>query len=335
MNTENIKHGQPCFACGGDTFRMFTQTKDYNWQIVPGPIKYIKCLSCGLIRQDPLPTPEQVSSFYPENYSVGGLSKTSCYRHKKTTRGEPNLSRLTALNSIASQPGSLLDIGCGSGGFMAFARDNGWQVSGLDPLPENATAAKTFYDIKTVSTGFWPDDAPEGMFDAITMFHLLEHLLDPLDGLIKAAEHLKGCMIMETPNIRSVPARIFGSRCTIFDAPRHIHLFSAETLSMLLERASLKLVALHTVSPTVMEYTESLRYLVSDMGLRKYNKQRDHAKHTETPQSKQAMQKTGKSVTDLIHTVEKGFFKGVAKVADYAGYGNSLLCVAGKKDSGA
>jgi SAM-dependent methyltransferase len=78
---------------------------------------------------------------------------------------------------------------------------------------------------------------PEGSFDLITMFHVLEHLKDPA-GYLAAARRLLaagGKLVVQTPNLDCWQYRLFGARWSGLDAPRHLYDFRLEDLRSLLE----------------------------------------------------------------------------------------------------
>jgi SAM-dependent methyltransferase len=109
------------------------------------------------------------------------------------------------------------------------------------------------------------------LFDVITMFHVIEHLWDPVAALAAAASLLKpsGILVVETPNVESWPARIFGRHWVTLDAPRHLALFSENGLSRSVRRAGFDVLRLASYSPSTLEYGESLRYAVVNNRLRR------------------------------------------------------------------
>ncbi len=99
--------------------------------------------------------------------------------------------------------------------------------------------AKKQYDLD-VRQGDMTSNAWKGhRFDFITMFHVIEHLTDPLKAFGFAAAHLKpgGNLIIQVPNIDSIQARLFGATWHGLDVPRHIINFTGTGLRRLLKDA--------------------------------------------------------------------------------------------------
>ena len=82
-------------------------------------------------------------------------------------------------------------------------------------------------------------DFPEGYFDMITCFHVLEHLADPLTSVKSALRLVKsgGLIVIEVPNLDSIGFRIFKSRWQPLEMPTHLNHFTPATLERVLQSA--------------------------------------------------------------------------------------------------
>jgi 2-polyprenyl-3-methyl-5-hydroxy-6-metoxy-1,4-benzoquinol methylase len=69
----------------------------------------------------------------------------------------------------------LLDVGCGSGSFLARMRDLGWDVHGVEPDPVAARVAMTRYQLDVACVSLQDAALPSESFDVVTMSHVLEH----------------------------------------------------------------------------------------------------------------------------------------------------------------
>ena len=129
----------------------------------------------------------------------------------------------------------LLDIGCGNGDFLVDAREAGWHVSGVEPDPKAAAAAwKRDLDVTTGTVDKLA--AKSSCFDVITISHVIEHVHDPIK-LLKAAHRLLkpgGVVYIDTPNIGSDGAQLFGKNWRGLETPRHLVLFNLASLTSLL-----------------------------------------------------------------------------------------------------
>ncbi|MGH2900852.1 MAG: class I SAM-dependent methyltransferase [Solirubrobacteraceae bacterium] len=158
-------------------------------------------------------------------------------------------------------PGAtLLDIGCGSGSFVAFARTLGWSARGIDIDPGAVDAGLSAGLPLQVRTIGEEAAANAGTFDAVTMEHVLEHVPDPLAFLRTAGRLLKpgGQLWIATPNVRSAAHLRFGRHWKHLDPPRHVVIFTPQIVDKLL-----RLAGFHTIrtrasaSGTIATYAHS------------------------------------------------------------------------------
>ena len=146
-------------------------------------------------------------------------------------------------------PGKLFDVGCGSGEFLQAMRELGWQVSGLEPDDRAAEEARKKGFAVTTAAIEELNEAP-GQYDVVTMVHVIEHLLDAKAVLEKCRGLLKpgGLLMMVTPNVKSLSAEIFGSSWFGWEIPRHIHMYSPQSLLATMMAAGFAGARVHTTS---------------------------------------------------------------------------------------
>ncbi len=153
--------------------------------------------------------------------------------------------------TLAQEPvGRLLDVGCGGGRFLNRMKKRGWQVEGTD-FDEQATQKVTArYGIQTHVGDLTQCTLPANSFDAITMSQTIEHLYDPNATLRESLRILKpgGLLVMTTPNAKSIGASEFGAFWRGWEAPRHLHLFSVDSLQQLTQRAGFEVIEARTYS---------------------------------------------------------------------------------------
>jgi 2-polyprenyl-3-methyl-5-hydroxy-6-metoxy-1,4-benzoquinol methylase len=145
-----------------------------------------------------------------------------------------------------TQAPTVLDIGCATGTLLAFLRDRGWDVKGVEISPA-AEYARNARQLDVQNIPLEEIAFSSGSFDIVLASHLIEHLNDPFSFLKEAHRILKddGKIFITTPNINGLQAYIYGSgwRSAIFD---HLYLFSAHTLKITLKRAGFKVEKLST-----------------------------------------------------------------------------------------
>ncbi|MFN2628142.1 MAG: class I SAM-dependent methyltransferase [Gaiellaceae bacterium] len=148
-----------------------------------------------------------------------------------------------------AQAGRLLDIGPARGGFAYLARESGFDVTVAEPDPGCCAFIAKRLGIRTVNSGDVVGVlAREEAFDVITLWHVIEHLTDPFAALAAAAGALRpgGVLIVAAPNPQALQLRVFGSRWTHVDAPRHLALIPLRVLE---QRSGLRTLLRTTSDP--------------------------------------------------------------------------------------
>ena len=159
--------------------------------------------------------------------------------------------RDTAVLSVAGLPPGhgrrLLDVGCGSGEFLSRMRERGWAVIGVEPDPVAAAAARR--DDLDVRDGMLEDAAfADESFDAVVLSHVIEHVHDPIALLRECGRILRpgGRLVLTTPNLTSVGHRRFGADWRGLEPPRHLHVFSVESLASCVDQVGLAVSEVRT-----------------------------------------------------------------------------------------
>jgi 2-polyprenyl-3-methyl-5-hydroxy-6-metoxy-1,4-benzoquinol methylase len=139
--------------------------------------------------------------------------------------------------------GKLLEVGCARGDFLRWARES-FDASGVEPNPELADSAgqvaPVYCDII--------ERTPWSGFDVIASFHVIEHVDSPRSFVRAAAERLKtgGLLVIETPNIDSIPFKVLKSRWRQF-IPEHYFFFDPKTMSRVLSDHGLQTQNIMTI----------------------------------------------------------------------------------------
>ena len=138
--------------------------------------------------------------------------------------------------------GKLLDLGCGTGAFLAFMKKSGWDVTGLEPDPGARAQAVTLHGIEPGSPEAL-DTLPDGSYHAITMWHVLEHVhtLHHYMERIKMLLAPSGKIFIAVPNHTSFDASYYRQHWAAWDVPRHLYHFSPDSMEQLLSMHGLRL----------------------------------------------------------------------------------------------
>ena len=209
-----------CALCRGNDFKRISE-KDSKSK---GELIVCFCNSCSMVSQNPIPTEHQVEQYYATEYRQDYKQVFEPKLKHIYRAGNLALDRFGFLtkNNVAS--GKLLDVGAGGGEFTYVSSQLGFDSTGIEPNIGYSNYAKDQYQAN-VKTGQLAD--VDGKFDVITMFHVMEHIPDPIKTFKKLYDLLNedGFLFIEVPNIESF-SQSPGN--TFFKA--HIHYFSAATL---------------------------------------------------------------------------------------------------------
>ena len=212
------------------------QSENVNFFTEKNSHKIYRCQQCGLIFVWPLPS--DAKKLYSKDYFEGaknGFGYVSYEAEKQIASGTFN-AFLDAIEKILPQRGKLLDVGTATGCFLEIAQKRGWEISGLE-ISQHAVdkACQKGLDVKIGELSDASADKPA--YDAITFFDVFEHLPSPKETLQKAYNLLRqgGVVAINTPNSKSLPAKIMGRQWYAVNPPEHLRLFDADNLKNLLE----------------------------------------------------------------------------------------------------
>jgi len=181
-----------------------------------------------MVYVNPRPTEAEIHSYYPEELYE------PCVDPERLLR-EQELYFLMKYEYFKEMPpGRLLEIGCAKGEFMAFMKQHGWTVSGLDfsSKPPNLFGLDIRYG-NLERAGY-----EEQSFDLVVLWAVLEHVYNPAQTLARINTLLKphGKVVVLVTNFNSLPARFMRHD----DIPRHTNLFTWKSLGRMLRQTGFR-----------------------------------------------------------------------------------------------
>lgn len=187
------------------------------------------------------PVPNNLGKYYEsENYISHTDSSKSLIDYlynyvKKFTL----TSKLNLIEQYAQQEKSLLDIGAGTGDFLAIANKNQWTIAGVEPNENARTIAKK----KEISLHCNLEEITN-QFEVITLWHVLEHLPNLEKDIHQIKSKLKkdGTLIIAVPNFKSYDAEYYKEYWAAFDTPRHLWHFSQNSIKKIFRKYNLKVI---------------------------------------------------------------------------------------------
>lgn len=187
------------------------------------------------------PIPENLDRYYQsEDYISHTDSKRSLFEKAYHWVKQYTLSQKERLiSSYVKNKGNLLDIGAGTGDFLAYAQSKKWKVTGIEP----SSKAKELAQKKGVSFVENTENLSDNSFDVITMFHVLEHVedLDKQLSELKRISKPNGIIIIAVPNFKSYDAKYYKEFWAAYDVPRHIWHFSKKSIKKLFSEKEIEL----------------------------------------------------------------------------------------------
>ena len=250
QSAPTVRH---CPACSQNDSVVFLQAPD-RFHGRQKLYQLLRCPSCSLVWLKNPPPPGEIDGHYGIDYD----------RAVTAAGKDPQrwlLKRKVLLEHKSG--GAILDLGCSSGAFLASLKSPSWTLFGIEKSAGAAEEAG-----KTGARIFIGDilDAPfpSRSFDAITCFHVFEHLYKPREVLARVSEWLKpgGIFYTMMPNIDSAGARIFRSYWYALELPRHLYHFSPVSLTKLAESVGLRDGSITTYRELFIE--SSVRYICDD-----------------------------------------------------------------------
>lgn len=211
-----------------------------------------RCASCGRLLLDPRPAPRSLPEAYRESYYGAGSRKFIPAIERVVDWFRDGRARLAErlLASGKGPRGRVLDIGCGSGQFLARLIARGHEGHGTE-LSEATGARAAGVPGLELRVGFLAAESyPAGFFDLVSIWHVLEHLPEPDQVLTFCHVWLRegGALLVAVPNADSWQAKLFQGSWFHLDPPRHLYHFNRRSLGQALERAGFRVERMTTLS---------------------------------------------------------------------------------------
>lgn len=216
----------------------------------------LTCQTCSVVAFSPRPTKQEIQAFYDSGYhdsfSQSTMADSLFAKHRYQALEKLLNQHAPAL--LAKIEPTLLDIGCGTGDFLSAAQQAGWQVAGTEVARDAVHRASRKINSQVAHGDITELDLPESFYDLVTSYHVIEHLLEPINQLKRCYELLApgGLLLVETPNIGSLGARLRGKQWSHIIPPEHIIYFSPASLKNALKQAGFKQVVVYTIAPQVI-----------------------------------------------------------------------------------
>lgn len=235
-----------CPVCKQSAFKPFLSCVDYT--VSRETFQVLQCASCGFRFTSPRPDEKEIGKYYQaeEYISHSDTSKGLVNKLYLMVRNYTIGKKVKLINRLTPNPKpptpNLLDIGCGTGEFLNACKQNGWNVTGIEPSKVARKNVEQKYGLTPL-----PQEKlfelNEKKFNVITLWHVLEHV-HQLDKTISQINNLlldEGVLIIAVPNCDSWDAQRYGVQWAAWDVPRHLYHFTKKDIETLFERSGFKL----------------------------------------------------------------------------------------------
>jgi SAM-dependent methyltransferase len=210
-----------------------------------------KCTECGFV----------FTLKYPDNQNIGKYYESDNYiSHDDSAKGILNLiyfqvrrlmlrkKRRIIEKATGLTKGRILDVGCGTGYFAAKIKKVGWDVTGIEPNVKARDFAARHFALNVISPEHI-SELPSGVFDCITLWHVLEHFHDPFSyaAEIKRLMRPGGLCLCAIPNCSSFDADHYDEYWAAYDVPRHLWHFTPETFRLFAQKAGFRISGINSL----------------------------------------------------------------------------------------
>lgn len=245
-----------CDLCGTDDSTLLFHARDTNYHL-PGLFPIVRCRRCGLVYLTPRPTPGELAHYYPD-------SEYTCFRSAATEQGLGPHHPFTRMSTqLKLKPGWICDVGCGAGSFLVQAQRSGWNVIGVEVNAYARRLANERLGQSLVFPSLQEAAHDRPPLDAVTLWHVLEHLPSPRQSLLEIYRAMRsgGALALAMPNFDSLERRIWGKHWIAIMAPTHLYHFTPRTLSHLVKECGFEIHALEQQPAAVSLASNLLRTL--------------------------------------------------------------------------
>jgi len=213
-----------------------------------GVYTIFRCKDCGHGITYPVPTSDELERLNSELYTLEQRVQTYLPKmHYFEKRYRKTLNSIKKLKS----GGRLLDVGCNIGMFLKVAREEGFDVAGVELNQDCAEFGSRHFSVPIYSD-YLENIAKElGTFDVVTLFDVLEHIPD-MTGFVNSVKSVlneDGLLVIQLPNFGSLMAELTGSQWKWLTPPDHLHHFTPHSLQLFLELHGFKVSMLRTWEP--------------------------------------------------------------------------------------
>jgi len=196
------------------------------------------------------PQPKNLDPYYESEAYISHTDSNRSFVDKvyQLVKKHSLSKKVNLIDLYSRKKKTLLDVGAGTGDFLKAANNKGWDAEGVEPNHQARVKALE----KGISLIDRLEAVPSKKYDVITLWHVLEHLPDLENQILKLVWHLedRGTLIIAVPNFKSYDAKHYKEFWAGYDVPRHLWHFSKTAIEQLFDKHDFELI---NVKPMVFD----------------------------------------------------------------------------------
>ena len=238
----DLQHIEKCPVCGNENHNHWRSGIDHN--VSKDTFNIVECNKCGFRFTNPVPSENTIGNYYKsENYishsstKKGLINKVYHVVRNRAIKQKEQLAKRYAQNK------TILDIGCGTGDFLGYCKNQNWKTKGLEPDADARSLALKNNGVETESLDALRS-IEDGSYDIISMWHVLEHVYNLNDDISEYKRILKSGahLIVAVPNCSSHDSDHYQEHWAALDLPIHLYHFQPKNIEDLFQKHGMELV---------------------------------------------------------------------------------------------
>jgi 2-polyprenyl-3-methyl-5-hydroxy-6-metoxy-1,4-benzoquinol methylase len=237
-------HYTHCPVCNSTNIDPLLTVKDYS--VSKEDYVVWQCRDCTLRFTQDVPDEDSIGPYYasPDYISHTNTSKGLLNQLYQKVRHYTLAQKAKLIIRYTKEKGKILDIGAGIGAFLSVMKERGWEINGIEPDEGARRNAKELFGLNLAQPSVL-FDLPLNRFDAITLWHVLEHV-HQLHSYMEQLKNLlarEGKIFIAVPNYTAADAAAYRNYWAAYDVPRHLYHFSPKSIAVLAQQHGLKVIA--------------------------------------------------------------------------------------------
>lgn len=229
----------------------------------------VRCEECEAVFTWPMPPIDRLDRHYPQSYyrKSGGRRFPAIVEFLQRRTYSARARAVERM--LGGTKGRMIDVGCGPGWLLREFERRGWEAQGTELSSAAASFARDELKLNVESRELSALTFPDGHFDAVTLWHALEHIPEPTALLQEIGRILKpgGVLLVGVPNWGGLESRWSRSCWFQLDVPRHVNHFTARRLKRDLSSARLEVRRQYFLAPE-FDFFSSVQTCLNRIGLR-------------------------------------------------------------------